>query len=410
MELKAQRQGSVQAGYKQTEVGVIPEDWKVRLLSEDFQIYAGGDVPKHSLSFTRSERYPYPIFANALQNKGLYGYTGERRAKKDSLTITGRGFLGHAEYRDEPFFPIVRLLVLEPIGELDARFTTYAVNERVKFAFESTGVPQLTGPQVGRYAVASPPTKAEQEAIAEALSDADALIESLEQLVAKKRQIKQGAMQELLTPPQRSGQAGKKRLPGFSGEWEVKRLGEIARIVRGASPRPIDDPIWFDQNSLIGWVRISDVTRSGIYLETTTQKLSEEGVQHSRPVSAGNLIMSICATVGRPIITKIDVCIHDGFVVFENLNANQRFIYYILKSIEPKWSEHGQTGSQMNLNTGLINGTRISVPNVDEQTAIATILSDMDAEIAALETKLAKARQVKQGMMQELLTGRIRLV
>ena len=121
--------------------------------------------------------------------------------------------------------------------------------------------------------------------------------------------------------------------------------------------------------------------------------------------------MSICATVGRPIITEIETCIHDGFVVFDNLRTNKHFLYYILQSIEGDWSRHGQTGSQMNLNTGLINQTEISVPpTLPEQTAIAAILSDMDAEIAALETKLTKARQIKQGMMQELLTGKIRLI
>ena len=120
--------------------------------------------------------------------------------------------------------------------------------------------------------------------------------------------------------------------------------------------------------------------------------------------------MSICATVGRPIITEIDVCIHDGFVVFENLQADQQFIYYVLKWIEPEWSKQGQTGSQMNLNTGLITGTRVSLPPLPEQTAIAAVLSDMDTELAALEQRLTKTRALKQGMMQELLTGRTRLV
>jgi type I restriction enzyme S subunit len=235
------------------------------------------------------------------------------------------------------------------------------------------------------------------------LSDADALIESLEQLLAKKRHLKQGAMQELLT--------GKKRLPSFSGKWELKRLGDIAKIQRGASPRPIDSPIWFDENSTVGWVRISDVTSSGMFLCETTQRLSPQGIQSSRPVSRGSLIMSICATVGRPVITQIDVCIHDGFVVFDNLRVGREFLYYILKFIEDNWSRHGQTGSQMNLNTVLINRTEVSVPStVEEQIAIAAVFSDMDAEIATLETKLSKARQLKTGMMQELLTGRIRLI
>ncbi len=120
--------------------------------------------------------------------------------------------------------------------------------------------------------------------------------------------------------------------------------------------------------------------------------------------------MSICATVGRPIVTKIDVCIHDGFVVFDNLQADQLFLYYVLKWIEPDWSKHGQTGSQMNLNTGLINSTSISLPSLPEQTAIAEVLSDMDAELAALEQRRDKTRLLKQSMMQELLTGRIRLI
>ena len=209
-------------------------------------------------------------------------------------------------------------------------------------------------------------------------------------------------MQQLLT--------GQTRLPGFSGGWEIKRLGEIAQIQRGASPRPIDSPIWFSGNSSIGWVRISDVSRSGIFLTETVQHLSLLGVQHSRPVKSGSLIMSICATVGRPIITSIDVCIHDGFVVFDELRADKSYLYYVLKWIEPEWSKHGQTGSQMNLNTSLINGTSVHFPPVQEQTAIAAILSDMDAELTALEARLTKTRALKQAMMQELLTGRIRLL
>ena len=120
--------------------------------------------------------------------------------------------------------------------------------------------------------------------------------------------------------------------------------------------------------------------------------------------------MSICATVGRPVITKIDVCIHDGFVVFDSLQVNKYFLFYFLKWIEPHWSRHGQTGSQMNLNTALINGTEIQVPAIEEQTAIATILSDMDTDLSALEARLAKTQAIKQGMMQELLTGRTRLI
>ncbi|HEX7648228.1 MAG TPA: restriction endonuclease subunit S, partial [Noviherbaspirillum sp.] len=245
--------------------------------------------------------------------------------------------------------------------------------------------------------------KDEQRAIAAVLNDVDALLNGLERLIAKKRDLKQAAMQQLLT--------GQTRLPGFSSEWKSKQLGQLARIQRGASPRPIDSPAWFDENSSIGWVRISDVTRSGIHLRETVQRLSPLGIRQSRPVAKGGLIMSICATVGRPVITEIDICIHDGFVVFDDLQADKYFLYYVLKWIEPDWSKHGQTGSQMNLNTSLINSTIVRLPATQtEQSAIAAVLSDMDNELSALEARRDKTRALKQAMMQELLTGKTRLV
>ena len=197
---------------------------------------------------------------------------------------------------------------------------------------------------------------------------------------------------------------------GIPEEWEVIPLSKTAkRITRGASPRPIDSPVWFDPRSSVGWVRISDVTRSGRYLLETTQRLSDAGIRSSRPVPSGSLIMSICATVGRPIETLINTCIHDGFVVFDQPTINQSFLYHTLTGLEPKWYKHGQTGSQMNLNTGLINGCLIPLPPDPEQRAIATALSDVDGLLGGLDRLITKKRDLKQATMQELLTGRTRL-
>lgn len=192
-------------------------------------------------------------------------------------------------------------------------------------------------------------------------------------------------------------------------DWRVAKLGSLANILRGASPRPIDNPIWFDERSSIGWLRISDVTSARKYLTETTQNLSDAGIDKSRLVKQGNLVMSICATVGRPIITRKDVCIHDGFVVFEGLKGDPEYLYYVLSNIEGDWSKHGQTGSQMNLNTGLINSTSIPLPEMKEQRAIAEALSDTDALIQALDKLIAKKQAIKQATMQQLLTGKQRL-
>ena len=194
-------------------------------------------------------------------------------------------------------------------------------------------------------------------------------------------------------------------------EWKVVSLSRTARrITRGASPRPIDSPLWFDEESGVGWVRISDVTRSHRYLEETAQRLSDAGIRNSRFVRSGGLIISICATVGRPIETRIDACIHDGFVVFEQPQINQSFLYHALVDLEQTWFRRGQTGSQMNLNTGLINRRLVAIPRTEaEQRAIATALSDVDALLGGLDRLIAKKRDLKQAAMQQLLTGQTRL-
>ncbi len=398
---------AVRARFKQTEVGEIPEDWSVDSVGQTFNIRNNLRLPI-SRAVREKIAGPYPYYGPT----GIQGYINEYRVEGEHALIgeDGDHFLKFSQQR---MTLLVRgrfnvnnhAHIVQGTTNLTAWFYYYFSHRDLSqfLTRQGAGRYKLTKQALKDIPCALPPTKAEQEAIAEALSDADGLIESLEQLIAKKRQIKQGAMQELLT--------GKRRLPGFEGKWEEKRIGSLAQVQRGASPRPIDSPIWFDDNSEIGWVRISDVTKSNIFLRATTQRLSDLGIRHSRPVGRDSLIMSICATVGRPMITKINVCIHDGFVVFDDLKVDQMYLYYSLAFIENDWSKHGQTGSQMNLNTNLINSTRIKAPkDTGEQTAIATILSDMDTEITELETKLTKARKVKQGMMQELLTGRIRLV
>ena len=192
-------------------------------------------------------------------------------------------------------------------------------------------------------------------------------------------------------------------------DWDVVELGSVAEIQRGASPRPIDSPIWFSQSSNVGWLRISDVTKSEKYLYNTIQNLSEEGIKNSRYVAKDSLNMSICATVGKPIINRKDICIHDGFVVFRNPQFDIEFMFYVLQEYESKWGNQGQTGSQMNLNTDLIKNKIVCLPPLSEQTAIATALSDTDALISSLQTLIAKKKAIKLSAMQNLLSGKIRL-
>ncbi|WQR83165.1 restriction endonuclease subunit S [Helicobacter pylori] len=192
--------------------------------------------------------------------------------------------------------------------------------------------------------------------------------------------------------------------------WQRVRLGDIAEIKRGASPRPIENPKWFCTNSNVGWVRISDISKNSRFLYKTAQKLSKKGIEKSRFIKQNSLIMSMCATIGKPIITKIDTCIHDGFVVFENPKIDLNYLYYFLCYIEKEWLESGQQGSQVNLNVDLIKNKEVFYPkDLNEQIAIANILSDVDRYLYSLDALILKKESVKKALSFELLSQRKRL-
>ena len=194
------------------------------------------------------------------------------------------------------------------------------------------------------------------------------------------------------------------RFPEFIGEWDVTNFGNISSIKRGASPRPISSPKWFDKDSSVGWVRISDVTKSKKYLKKTEQYLSEDGINRSRKVDKGNLIMSICATIGKPIYTNFNVCIHDGFIVFDSLSEDKGFIYYLLEKIQKKWYRYGQPGTQVNLNSDIVSSEIFSIPTKPEQQKIAAFLAAVDSKIEQLSKKQELLGEYKKGAMQQIFS------
>ncbi len=268
---------------------------------------------------------------------------------------------------------------------------------------EQGAQPNVSGKQVESLTFLFPRELKEQRAIAEALSDVDALIDSLDKLIAKKRDIKQGAMQELLT--------GKKRLPGFSREWESKRLGELAEIINGGTPRTTEPTYW---DGSIKWCTPTDITSCiGKYLVATERTISELGLASSntRVLPIGSLLLCSRATIGEVRIAGCEVCTNQGFksLICKDGISNE-FLYYKLLLMKPQMVERAIGSTFLEISKKDTAGLEISIPEYSEQTAIAKVLSDMDAEITALEQRRDKTVALKQGMMQELLTGRIRLV
>ncbi len=283
-------------------------------------------------------------------------------------------------------------------------FSTAAVRNAIITGCTYTTRALTNGKQLSAIEISLPP-KSEQEAIATALSDIDALITNLEKLIAKKKAIKQGAMQELLT--------GKRRLPGFGGAWEIVRLGDHCAVLRGGSPRPIQAYLTSSPQGA-NWIKIGDVREGDKYITATAERIIEAGISRSREVFVGDFILSNSMSFGRPYILKIDGCIHDGWLVIQNYqdSFDQQYLYYVLGSdmVKSQYISMAAGSSVQNLNKEKVGNVMLHKPDIEEQHSIAAILSDMDEEISKYEHQLRKYKGVKQGMMSELLTGRIRLV
>ena len=175
------------------------DDWETKTLGETFEISAGGDFKPQFSTEVKDEKHPYPIYSNSISKNGLYGFSSYYVYIRNAITVTARGTLGFANYRSHNFTAIGRVLVLYPKGETDCFYVSEFINNRIEFVIESTGVPQLTAPQISPYEILIPSTMEEQKAIAQILSDMDAEIEALETKWDKYKAIKQGMMQELLT-------------------------------------------------------------------------------------------------------------------------------------------------------------------------------------------------------------------
>jgi type I restriction enzyme S subunit len=415
---------AVKKGYKQTEVGVIPEDWEVKNLQElcwfqegpglrNWQFTSSGmkvinvtNLEDGVLNLERTDRH-----ISMSEFSRMY-----RHFAIDALDIvmasSGNTYSKTAVVRtqDLPLVMNTSVIRFKPTkfctyGYLWALLRSPSFKEQIDLMITGGAQPNF-GPYHLRRVIFPFPTLLEQEAIAGALSDADAWIESLEQLIAKKRQIKQGAMQELLT--------GKRRLPGFSGKWETKRLGDFLvshpQYGINAAAVPYSD-------KLPVYIRITDITEYGQYAPNPRVCVQASDVSGYFLADGDLVVARTGASVGKSYRYRIadGPLVFAGFLIRIRPNAQQlnpRFLEGYV-ACEKYWNwvrlmsmRSGQPG---------INGNEyaqlpIVLPSIAEQTAIATVLSDMDTEIESLESKLAKAREVKQGMMQELLTGRIRLI
>jgi type I restriction enzyme S subunit len=404
----------LKTGYRQTQVGVIPEDWELTTLGAVCDTSSGTTPPRALMDrYYRDGSIPW-VKTLDLNNSNICSTdesVTELALKETSLRSYPVGTVLVAMYGGFNQIGRTGLLRISAAvnqaitairprsGSLVPEYLIRNLNYRIDYwksvASSSRKDPNITGKDVRDFEIPLPKPH-EQEAIAGVLSDADALMESLEQLIAKKRHLKQGAMQELLT--------GKKRLPGFGAEWEVKRLGEICDIAMGRTPPRLNKAFW---GRGYKWLAISDLWSKVV--KESKEEITELAASGMQIIARGTLLMSFKLSIGRLCFAGCDLFTNEAICSFNNLQASAEFLYYALGRTD--FSLYGkQAVKGYTLNKESLRLIEVRLPSEEEQTAIAAVLSDMDAEIAALGAKLAKARQIKQGMMHNLLTGRIRLV
>lgn len=414
---------NIPQGYQSTEVGVIPEDWEVKAL---------GDITETNRPISYGIVQIGPFIANGIEclrvididngriNKNNLirttkeiSYSYKRTIlKAGDLVMPLRGKVGDIGIIDEDLVGAnltrgVSLIAIRQ--EFSGEYCKYYISApftriRLEQSMNGSALQEIPIAALRNFKIAIPISKNEQQAIAAALSDVDGLIEALEALIVKKRHIKQGTMQELLT--------GHRRLPGFTGAWGVKRLGEIGVFFKGSGVKK--------EEALTGeipCIRYGEIyTHHNNYIKKFNSFISFDIAKTATKIKKGDLLF---AGSGE---TKMEIgkCVsfldeHEAYaggdiVIFRPLNIDSLFMGYYCNTplVVAQKSSKGQGDAVVHISSTALSEIEIPLPPLPEQTAIAAVLSDMDAEIAALEAQLEKTRAVKQGMMQELLTGRVR--
>ncbi|PPT83127.1 hypothetical protein XarzCFBP7410_14150 [Xanthomonas arboricola pv. zantedeschiae] len=412
----------VTLGYKKTEIGVIPEDWEFKPL---------GSLCAAIVDCHHSTPMWTDMGALVIRNQNIRegkidlsmpSFTDEvhftertRRATPSfgDLVITREAPMGLVCMIPENLRCCLgQRMVLLRINKnaADSLYILYALlSERVQQTISILGG---TGSTVGNLRIPCikalsiiTPSQSEQHAISTALSDMDALLDGLDRLIAKKRAIKQAAMQQLLT--------GQTRLPGFSGTWEVIRLGDLAEIRSGGTPSTRDSAAW---DGAVPWCTPTDITAldGGKYLAVTNRTITEHGLRNSSAelIPARSIVMTSRATIGECAINVVPMATNQGFknlVPFDSVDVE--FFYYLLCAQTQGLVGLSAGSTFLEIGKAQIWQYEVRLPSTKiEQAAISAVLGDMDAEISALEARRTKTRATKQAMMQELLTGRTRLI
>lgn len=380
--------------------------WETKRLGEITKIQKGSLI-------TEKNVVPGSIPVIAGGQKPAYFHNTANRTGK-TITVSASGaYAGFVNFHDQPIFASDCSTISEdPNYSIDFIYYYLIFNQNVIYKAQTGGAqPHIHPIDLMPLKIDLPPLN-EQRTIAEVLSDVDGLINALDALIAKKQAIKQATMQQLLT--------GKTRLPGFSGVWETKRFGDLGHCLRGVSYDPTTDLSSYDTDSTIRLLRANNIQEAVVTL-SDVQYVEARKVSEFQVMQPDDILVCM-ANGSKELVGKAGLFrVRDGYIYtfgafmgcfrVEWTIAEPNFVFYIFQTHRFRnFINLILAGSSINnLKPSDIESAEFQVPAREEQRAIVSVLSDMDAEIAALEQRRDKTRAIKQGMMQQLLTGRVRL-
>ncbi len=405
----------VKPGYKQTEVGVIPEEWDAMRVCEFASVITGG-TPRTEIQAYWNGSYPWVTPTDISDQRDMWasermiseaGLRSIRQLPANSVLVTCIASIGKNAILRSAGACNQQINAVVAQNEQSPEFLYYSFESSKQYLLANAGmtatriISKAAFEQL-KFPIPPPP---EQRAIATALSDVDGLLGGLDRLIAKKRDLKQAAMQQLLT--------GQTRLPGFHGEWELKRLDALADIRSGGTPSTGEPRFW---DGDIPWCTPTDITalNGHKYLGETARMITQLGLKASSAemIPAHSVVMTSRATIGECAINAVPVSTNQGFKNFVPFTTTDvDFLYYLLGTQKQGFISLCGGSTFLEIGKTQLVAYQVRLPSTkDEQTAIAEVLTEMDGELAALEQRREKTRALKQAMMQELLTGRTRLV
>lgn len=384
----------------------LPSGWEI-LSFKEFATFFSGGTPKSTnpkfyngtIPFIKSGEIYFDKTAQFLSQAGLKNSSSKEVIKGDLLYALYGANSGEVAISKINGAINQAILCIRPNQKGDTTYLyNYLLNQKDKIigSYLQGGQGNLSAEIIKTLNVRLPPLP-EQRAIANILSTWDTSIQTTQALISQKEQEKKWLMQNLLT--------GKKRLKGFSGEWKEEKIGEIGEIQTGNTPSKQDPENWGKE---FNWCTADDMKNK--YIENTSQKLSPQGWRQARKVPAGSVLITCIASIGINAITKVETGFNQQINSITPLkNYNAEFVYYLIDFSRNKLLEYAGAGALPMLNKNTFMGIKFKFPEFEEQTAIAQVLQTADKEIELLKTKLEQQKLQKKGLMQVLLTGKVRV-